>query len=384
MPITHQIVTMSNDTGYYTGVPYNYFTDKGTDPTSTTSTTILQACQGPIWMMKSVLKTAGWVVAAWGSGSTTGIYSDPMSSSLSLTTDHGWFMMKHPISSRSFILQKAGPASASNEGTVTNFYNNQMRVKYSPGGFAITGTLSAKNTPGPITGSDELTVFGGGTDNLPTYAKFHPATTDNPFSSTAVWHCVAQTTGNFGFVLFCQKGGTCPFVFGLDPIITVNTGATGDLEPYVVHCSFDTSNSPLDNNNLASVVGVTTYGMNSHNKWTWVRRGFSDQVSGAMVAGLSQDGYHGDTSITAFGVGKPPTKNSVFLPLYYVVSRSAAAGSVTSSFKGISTMFKCAPYTQTNFFPNGGQTFSVYSMWDIAQPAKGTVLPWFGVKYEAY
>jgi hypothetical protein len=376
MPITHQIVTQSSDTGYYTGNPYHFYMDIGQEPGGT-GATVHQQAQGAMWFAKSILKTAGWQVAAWGSGSSTGTYSDPFSSSLSMTSDHGWFILKHPISSRSFAIQKAGPPSQSNEGTVTNYHNRFARIKYSPAGFSLTGTLSAKNTPGPITGSDELVICGGGTDALPTYTQFVPALAEASNGSTAIWHCIAQTTGNYGFMLLGQFGFNVMSVFGLDPVLTVNAD---DTEPYVVYRSFNNASFPLDNiGNLGSMVD-TSAGINSFNKWTWVRRGQTDQRSGSICGGLSYNYFNQDTIITAGGIGRPPTKTGVFLPLYYVCSQSNLA---TSSFKGISTLFKVAHPAAVPFTPTQ-MTFSVFSLYDTAMVGKGTVMPWFGIKYDAY
>lgn len=369
MAITHNIVTRSNDTGYYTGLPYNFFVDKGQESPGVGSTVYQQAAE-VMWFFKSIVKTAGWQVVAWGSGAaTTGIYSDPFSSSLSMTSDHGWFMVKQPNSSRSFTFQKAGPSSASNEGSITNYHNIQYRIKYSPSGFAISGTLSAKNTPGPITASTELVVLGAGTDALPTYAKFIPALQDSSAGNTTVYHCVAQTVSPFGFALLGQYGGIVTTGLTFDPVITPNTQ---DTEPYVIYSGFDTSGPYTNIGNSAQ--------MNAFTKWTWVRQDFADQVSGACIAGMSYYDFNQGLSTTNFTMGRHPGKTATFLPLLYVVSQT---NGTTSSYKGISTLFKVAPMSTTPAVPMQA-TFSVFSLYDVAQIAAGTVVPWFGVRYEAY
>jgi hypothetical protein len=377
MPLTHQIVTQSSDTGYYTGKPYHFYMDKGQERGGT-GATIYQQAQDALWFAKSILKTAGWQVAAWGSGSTTGVYSDPFSSSLSMTSDHGWFMLKHPISSRSFVIQKCASASNPNEGSIANYHNTDARIKYSPGGFAITGTLSAKNAPGPITESDQLIVLGGGTDALPTYAQNIPTITEGSINgTTAIWHCIAQTTGNYGFMLLGQFGSNVVSVLGLDPVLTPNPG---DTEPYVVWSDFRSANFPMDNIGNLSPITSTAAGVNSFNKWTWVRRGFADQRSGAMCGGLSYKSFNQDMIAATTHIGKPPTKTAVFLPLMYACTQSNIA---TSSYKGISTMLKVASPAIAPYLPTQ-TTFSVFSLHDTALVGKGTVLPWFGVKYDAY
>lgn len=373
MPITHNIVTMSNDTGYYTGLPYNFYMDKGQEVPGINATVYQQAQDG-FWFMKSVLKTAGWSVVAWGSGAlgqpqTTGLYSDPFSSSLSMCSDHGWYILKQPNSSRSFAIQKAGPASASNEGSLTNYHNGSYRIKYSPSGFAITGTLTSKVMPGPITGSDELVIHGAGTDALPTYTKLMPAIADSSNGGTAIFHCIAQTTAPYGFMLLGQYGAPVVTVFGIDPVITPN--AT-DTEPYVIFCEYN-ANFPLTN------AGVATF-MNAFTKWTYNRRGFADQVSGAIAAGLSYFDYNQSMSVSSFTSGRHPGKKATFMPMTYVTSQSNLA---TSSYKGVSTMFKIAPMTGTPAVTLQS-TFSVFSLYDAAQIATGLVIPWFGVRYEAY
>jgi hypothetical protein len=372
--MVHNIVYNASDPGYYSGRAYNLYVDRG-NPIGVASSVYIQHLDS-FWWMKSVLKTAGWKLTAWGSGSSTGTYSDPFtSSSQTMMSDAGWWCLTHPISSRSFVIQKSTPTSQSNEGFISNYHSQYFRIKYSPGGFAITGTLSPTVTPGPQTGSQELCILGGGTDALPLFTSWSPTITETSNGATAIFNCVAQNTGSYGFVAWISYAGKAYSCLGFDPIITTNAL---DTEPYVLHCvSKDTTGMQ----NTGNTTGMQSRTSNTCRKWTWVLKGLTGEVSGAIVQGLAYYQFNTVNTTNNFSAGRPPGKVAMLLPLAYMTSQSLI---LTCSYKGISTMFKSTNLSNPNYPPHDNGTYSVFSLWDCAQLHDGLVVPWFGVHNDAW
>jgi hypothetical protein len=372
--MVHNIVYNANDPGYYSGPAYNLYVDRG-NPIGVSSAVFIQHMDS-WWWMKSILKTAGWQVTAWASGSSTGIYSDPFtSSSQTMVSDAGWWCLTHPISSRSFIIQKSTPASQSNEGFRTNYHSQYYRIKYSPGGFAISGSLSTTMVPGPQTGSQELCILGGGTDALPSFTSWSPTISENSNGSTAVFNCVAQTSGFYGFFAWISYGGKVYSSLGFDPIITLNKT---DAEPYVLHC---VSKDATGMANAGNGTGMQARVAASSKKWTWTLKDLPGEVSGAIVQGLSHYQFNTVNTTNNFAAGRPPGKVGMLLPLAYITTQSLV---LTCSYKGISTLFKSTILSNPNYPPHDNGTYSVFSLWDCAQIHDGLVVPWFGVKNDAW
>jgi len=125
----------SSDSGYYVG------------PTVNLAGSTLATSAGGVWIWKSLLKTAGWYVAAsWTLGMPTGTLNDVHTGS----AVNGWFIITQPNTSRSFAVSGS---------------NNLFKVSYSYLGYDIsripflTGALGPPSTS--ISASFVIPSYGG-------------------------------------------------------------------------------------------------------------------------------------------------------------------------------------------------------------------------------
>lgn len=364
----------STDTGYYTG-PLN---DVLLPATNISTNGLVYPANQYVWfVLKSALKSAGWEVAAWGSGSSVGTYTDPFTTPLSLATDGCWFVISQPTTSRSFCIQKNTVAANNFTGTA-HFYSREVRIKYSPSGFSITGTLNPTATPGPITAGHQMDIYGGGTDASPTFDNTM-LIASSPFSPNvrARFSVYAQTQSPRGFYLYYkQQGNAFTTFFCLDPVLEP---CSGDQDPYVVLAH--TANA------LRTPLSITTlYGTNRRNFGFVGFNNASGFVSGNLFH--ASTGQYMDTSnattiqrtsfLTSYG------EDIVALPLMYVAS---ASNIVTGSYKGWSSFLKTNSLNSLNDgggvfgYPHGTNTFSFYSKND-AILIGSCFVPWFGTEVE--
>lgn len=130
----------STDSGYYVG------------PTVNLAGTTLVTSAGGVWIWKSLLKTAGWYVAAsWEPGMLTGTLNDVHTGSV-----NGWFVLSQPNSSRSFAVSGSG---------------NLFKVTYSYLGYDISRVPFITGALGPPSTSLSATFV------LPSYGGFVSGTT---------------------------------------------------------------------------------------------------------------------------------------------------------------------------------------------------------------
>lgn len=380
-------VTQSNDIGFYTGPSFRNVLFK-TNPIALAGTQY-PSYQYPIFVLKSVLKSAGWQVVAWGSGSSTGTYSDPFDNYFKLATDLCWFIVKQPTTSRSLCFQKSG---TSNEGSIANFYNRNYRIKYSPTGFSITGTLSPTATPASITFNQELIALGGGTDASPTFAAIIDDN-NNSSLSKVFFHVYAQTVQPYGFYWLTHQGWKIRNFMCLDPVVQTDPA---DQDPYVFwSLAGDTSNN--DFRILASEDNTNTM-VRSEGRTGFQRFNLSGQVNsngGTAGVGPSQSlircGILGNSvnanipnNTPANGTARSPKTNrytgtSEAFPIMYYFTGSNDLG----SYKGHSSFIKSSPAAMgPGNFPTGHRSFYSFSFFTRFDAARfGSVfLPWFGTE----
>lgn len=368
-------VASSNDTGYYTG----RLNDILLPATNLSSSNLLYPANQHVWfVLKSALKSSGkWQVAAWGSGSSTGTYSDPFTTNLSLATDGCWFIISETTNSRSFCIQK-NTSSLNNFAATPNFYSDSVRIKYSPTGFAITGTLSPVVTPGPIFAGQELVIYGDGTDASPGFDNTFFINT-SPFTTNfrTRFSVYVKNQGQNGFyVYYKQQGNAKATFFCLDPLVEPYSG---DPDPYVVlaHTSL-VSSTPLSINFL--------YGNGRRNFGFVGLSNTSAFVSGSIFHASNnklREGANG-TTINRNGFITPYGEDIVALPLMYIAS---ASNIITGSYKGWSTFLKSNSISALDDgssvlgYPHGTETFSFYSKND-ALLIGSCFVPWFGTEVE--
>ncbi len=130
------------------------------------------------WVLKSVMKSAGWTITQSGDGnaifSTSGDVLTNISTNAALNAfgeptvknspgiansmrnQYAWFVVRSPVGGAEMCFQ------------VAEVYDTflSMRIKFSVGGFSTAG-VSATTCPGPTTPGDELVLWGTGTDAAP-------------------------------------------------------------------------------------------------------------------------------------------------------------------------------------------------------------------------
>jgi len=364
----------STDTGFYVGPAYNLET-LTINVGNNTAGNMYSRLQHPIWVMKSVLKTAGWIVAAWGSGSSTGMYTDPFTDAEQMIGGGNWFVMTQPNSSRSFSFQKSS-ISSDNEGSIANFHGRSYRVKYAPDGFAVTASLSATATPGAVSGSAaEIVVLGGGTDASPTYVSVIPETYDNGYQ--VFYSVFAQNTAPYGWYMFFWRQYEGIRFFGLEPVVQ---GPSQDPDPYVVHMALEQTGFFHFTDDWD--------GSSSGRRWGFLGYKTVSQFSGSLFLGVSlRPAIAGNN-----GAGSAPLglldryKHGMYAyPMMYIATGSIitpANAALTGSFKGFASFVKQAPTEGDNGggtggFPDCTTTFSFFSRDDVLL-VNSTLLPWFG------
>lgn len=318
-------LSASTDTNFYTGPTTNQI------PLEPETSLIL---------LKSLLKSAGWTVTAAGTGTggtaVSGANSDQFASGSTLyARAQAWFVITHPVSSRSFTFQHANTSATS----------INWRIKYSPGGFAVTASQTVNQTPGPITGSEETILIGGGTDAAPTFAQFFNATTQ-----TRRFHAMADNASPYGFWAAewpLGGGATALTSMVFDPLLSGSYNVL-DTDPYVMYFRFGNSggnNPPFRQNDI----GSTTIG-----PVAWYRRGLSGS-SAQVCPALS---YNDAAAVLVPGgiTTNPFSGADEVFPLPY--GRAATLGG-QSGWKGYGTILKWAGQ-----FHNCGDTLSVASTRD--------------------
>lgn len=177
-----------------------------------------------MYLMKQLLKSAGWVVKESSDGTTYNAAADIITSGAAgaggMANNSAWFRIQDPGTRREFCFQR---------GTT----NLVWRVTYSALDKFVTGSPSATRVP---TAADFGTALvGGGTDASPSFATLFD--TDNTYK----WMVVADSAaeGNvYGFWAWAVKSPTALASEGarttimLDPLLT-GTFSSLDADPCV-------------------------------------------------------------------------------------------------------------------------------------------------------
>lgn len=212
-------ITSSTDTGYWLGSTINLTTESSTS--------------GLLWKWKSLLKTAGWYIAASYNGASGAKGEDILTNSLSNIPTSSWFVIVQPGGSRSYCVQRGA--------------SDNWRFKYSATGFSMTGSV-VSTVPGPlVTGSSFLrrisnTVCGGeigfigtGRDDLPTLVTAPLGT----LNSSLVCHIAAQNTAPYMFYMVTYQSGSSFLAsssFFLDAMESGSYASEFIQDPYVTYC----------------------------------------------------------------------------------------------------------------------------------------------------
>lgn len=175
-----------------------------------------------MFLLKRLLKQAGWTVPRSSDGSTYNSSGDQISSGSSgangMDNAKAWFVIQQPGSSRSFCIQRNSVTGADS--------SKSWRIKYSKGAGFTSGSPGILQTP---SATDEVILFGSGTDASPTYGVvFYYG------DGLMRFHCCAEDAAPYGFMSWSwghSTGKTC-HAFGLEPLVAT---AAEDTDPYLIH-----------------------------------------------------------------------------------------------------------------------------------------------------
>lgn len=234
-----QKIFYSTDTGFYTGSTIDISSSRS---------------EHSAFMLKSLLKSAGWIVKGSSDGYTifsfatgSGVSSSDVITNYNVNSNipfvgilpftgsmanHGaWFVLQNGTSaSFSFQIDKS----------VSNLYYGgqnptSWRIKYSIKGFNMS-TSDYLKTPSPIYTGDELILVGGGTDATPTYASYFT------YSGLTKFNAGAISGSNWSF--YCAPFHSTSLFF-TDSFLYegLQNPVPGDVNPYAITCrTADTNN----------------------------------------------------------------------------------------------------------------------------------------------
>jgi hypothetical protein len=204
-----------------------------------------------VLVIKSTLKTAGWLLMGNGDGntklSTSTTFGTPAIDVLtttgtgavggtfannSISNGRAWFVVQQTATSGSWCFQNMSTAAGSGQIGSTSW-----RIKYSSKGFDMTTATSAR-VPAPIMNVsgvvDEAVIIGGGTDASPTGVTF--------FSNDGViWaNCVADNAAPFGWYYAGIHSASARNEQAIlyEPLVNVGPG---DIDPYTFMCRDENS-----------------------------------------------------------------------------------------------------------------------------------------------
>jgi len=204
-----------------------------------------------IFILKELLKSAGWTVPKSSDGSVYNSGGDQISHGGSgaggMANSSAWFVIREPGGLREWCFQK-GSAS-----------HLVWRVKVSSHSLFVGGAPDATHTP---TATDQQILVGAGTDASPTFA-----TTFNADGSYA-WHVIADNAPigtavpSYGFWAFSALTGSNdvytlimqePMMIGTFPELSSGTRAApvlGDPDPVIYMCMYSVDSVVLSGSNI--------------------------------------------------------------------------------------------------------------------------------------
>lgn len=299
-----------------------------------------------MYQLKERLKSAGWTVQASSDGTTHNSSGDQISSGVSgaggFANNSAWVRLRSPAGAggAEFVIQR---------GTV----NANWRLKYSVTAGFSGGSPSATRVP---SASDEVLIWGAGTDASPTYATL--LGTDSFYR----WNVAADDAAPYGFWAgaFPTGGGVPTGAFVYEPLSGLEPTDAGK---YAIYLSGSGQNpffvGQLSNESVAAA---------SNTMWS----------STPSTAPLSSDwracpalvlGMYNSVDIVPSGLPTNPlsSKDEVF-PIVY--ARRAALS--PAFYKGVGTLMKWCGTTRTT-----GDTLSVSSSRDRIV-YRDVSLPWDG------
>jgi hypothetical protein len=348
------------------------FNASGTDGINSTVNYTVPTGAAAMFMLKALLKRAGWSVIKSGDGlsaysSSADIITSASSGANGMDNPRAWFVVQMPSSGRAFCIQR-NTSSGADTG-------KSWRIKYSKSAGFTTGSPSA--TVVPSTGGDEQVLLGAGSDGSPTMAVLFLHG-----DAAMRFNCFADNAAPYGFLMWewAISTGVAGCAFGLDPL----TGySSSDTDPYVIHLlgtaaawqpsSIGTSGPGTGGGQLCFWYGST-----------WYARGvtaLAGTPSPIAVTGVTGSGYGALFSVGwGQGVSSVIDSKDNLLPLMAFIIVSWGSLNVAPQVfypKGFLSFVRAI--IQSNRYT--GDLYTVSSAKDgvaVGNPVAYVVLPWDG------
>ncbi|MGW8177442.1 MAG: hypothetical protein ACWGQW_01380 [bacterium] len=255
-----------------------------------------------IFILKTVLKAAGWTVPRSSDGITYNSSGDQITHNGSgaggMSNDNAWFVIESPNGEHQWCFQ-----------VTTN--RADWRVKISPLDGFVGGSPNAVTTP---SATDEAIIAGGGTDASPSFAQVLPDGTTHRYHVIAEDVAVGSAVPIYPFWAFATSGAGSPESLIMQEAMDPNTfpelssgtraaPVIGDPDPCIYCCKFGGDGFLYANagwNNLAAVYG-------------WYRYNYAEEAytpfDGYYMQGESSQ-YQGAPHNDSDGWGQDPTDGS--------------------------------------------------------------------------
>lgn len=258
----------------------------------------------PFYRIKELFKTAGWSVISSGDGlsaySSSADVISSFSSGANGVNTRAWFVVQHPV------LDGYQKSVCFQESSTIGRY----RIKISISGFS-GGSPSATVVP---SATDEMVLYGAGTDASPTGDSFVNSTATN----TRMNYICGDASEKWVFFFTNQLvgAGTLGAFIMMDRLTNTNSL---DVDPYFYFANGSNS-YPYTSINAASTNDWTSGG--SYAPFCYIRYGFSDQRIGRIVVGFLHNISSTQSSYSIANMTTDPyTGNDITFPAMAFASR---------------------------------------------------------------
>lgn len=311
--------------------------------------TISSGSEG-FYRIKEILKTAGWSVTSSGDGlsaysNSSDVITGFASGANGMANTRAWFIATHPTLDgyqRSICVQATALT---------------VRVKVSVNGF-VGGSPSSTVVP---SATDEILLFGSGTDASPTLATFFDAAANVRLNLIAggssegysFYMCGMRiTTGGLGGLILMEK--------------LTDTNAL-DIDPYIYYMQGGSSYPTSALNNLTSHDWVTE---GSSPPYCYVRKGYSNfSISKVYVSWFGTHSGSASNQMIGTAGTDPYDGADIHFPVMIFVTSNTTTGIAVTHYKGKAANIKLAGTARTSLDTTAAKT-QVY--------AGPFVFPWNG------
>ncbi len=298
-----------------------------------------------IYLLISTMVTAGWTKVMDSDGTTYSSAGTQVTSGGAgaggLANSKAWVRMRAPtVNGGSVVNQQREITFQRNTAN-----NTQWRVKYSASAGFTGGSPSATVTP---SSTDEIFLFGDGTDAVPTFGAGGWFTTDGNYR----WHIACGGSAEFySFVAFALTSGgtTGGCAIALD-VMQSGTYSALDVDPAVMYFSSAHGNPNAGIGEIATSEFKNLTSANPCQGRAWY--GPTSALGGSVVGnsrGITMCGW-GNQAIGGGGTAaaNPWTTNDDLLPALYGIRTNAVFAITGGGAKGFSTLFRFGSVNRTN------------------------------------